>query len=89
MLMLHRSRDLLMRQRTMILNAIRAHFAEFGIIAAQGPRKVTELVIGLTEEGDPGLPETARSALPALAKQLDGLAQQVLTIEHQLLAWHR
>jgi len=37
-LVLHRSRDLLMRQRTMILNATRAHFAEFGIIAAQGPR---------------------------------------------------
>ena len=88
-LMLHRSRDLLMRQRTMILNAIRAHFAEFGIIAAQGPRKVTELVIGLTEEGDPGLPETARSALPALAKQLDSLAQEVRKIERQLLAWHR
>ncbi len=44
-LMLHRSRDLLMRQRTMILNAIRAHFAEFGIITAQGPRQVAELVI--------------------------------------------
>ena len=39
-LVLHRSRDLLMRQRTMMLNAIRAHLAEFGIIAAQGPRKV-------------------------------------------------
>ncbi len=38
-LVLHRSRDLLMRQRTMILNAIRAHFAEFGIIAAQGASK--------------------------------------------------
>ncbi len=43
-LVLHRSRDLLMRQRTMMLNAIRAHLAEFGIIAAQGPRKVVELV---------------------------------------------
>lgn len=87
--MRHRSRDLLMRQRTMILNAIRAHFAEFGIIAAQGPRKVAELVIGLAEESDPGLPETARSALLALAKQLDSLAQEVRKIERQLLAWHR
>jgi transposase len=43
-LVLHRSRDLLMRQRTMILNAIRAHLAEFGIVAARGPRKVMELV---------------------------------------------
>jgi transposase len=48
-LVLHRFRDLLMRQRTMILNAIRTHFAEFGAIAAQGPRKVAELVIGLAD----------------------------------------
>jgi transposase len=39
-LMLHRSRDLLMRQRTVLLNAIRAHLAEFGITTAQGPVKV-------------------------------------------------
>ena len=78
-----------MRQRTMILNAIRAHFAEFGIIAAQGARKVAELVICLTDEGDIGLPETARSAIQALAEQLDGLAQEVRKIERQLLAWHR
>ena len=88
-LVLHRSRDLLMRQRTMILNAIRAHFAEFGIIAAQRPRKVVELVSRLGDDDTLGLPQTARCALQALAKQLDGLAQQVLTIEHQLLAWHR
>ena len=42
-LVLHRARDLLMRQRTMILNAIRGHLAEFGIIAAQGPRQVMGL----------------------------------------------
>ena len=88
-LVLHRSRDLLMRQRTMILNAIRGHFAEFGIIAAQGPRKVAELVGGLADEGDLGLPETARSALQALAAQLNGLEQEVRKIERQLLAWHR
>ena len=46
-LVLHRSRDLLMRQRTMILNAIRAHFAEFGIVAPQGPHKVIELAMHL------------------------------------------
>ena len=88
-LVLHRSRDLLMRQRTMILNAIRAHFAEFGIIAAQGARKVAELVSRLRDDDNLGLPETARSALLALAKQLDGLAHEVRKIERQLLAWHR
>ena len=88
-LVLHRSRDLLMRQRTMILNAIRAHFAEFGIIAAQGPRKVVELILRLREDNASYLPETARSALQALAVQLDSLGQEVRTIERQLMAWHR
>ena len=57
----------------MILNAIRAHFAEFGIIAAQGPRKVVELILRLREDNASDLPETARSALQALAVQLDSL----------------
>jgi transposase len=88
-LVLHRSRDLLMRQRTMILNAIRAHFAEFGITAAQGPRKVVELILRLREDSASDLPETARSALQALAVQLDSLGQEIRTIERQLMAWHR
>lgn len=88
-LVLHRSRDLLMRQRTMILNAIRAHFAEFGIIAPQGPRKVIELVARLRDDGNLGLSEVAQSALLALAEQLESLATRVRAIEQQLLAWHR
>jgi len=88
-LVLHRSRDLLMRQRTMILNAIRAHFAEFGIVAAQGSRKVAELVMRLREDDSLGLPEIARSALLALAGQLANLAAEVRNIERQMMAWHR
>jgi hypothetical protein len=72
-LVLHRSRDLLMRQRTMILNAIRAHLAEFGIIAPQAPRNVMEMVVRLRAGEETGLPEIARSALLALATQLDNL----------------
>lgn len=88
-LVLHRSRDLLMRQRTMILNAIRAHFAGFGIIAAQGPRKVADLVGRLRDEDTLGLPEVAWFALVALAGQLDSLAAEVRNFERQLMAWHR
>jgi transposase len=88
-LVLHRSRDLLMRQRTMILNAIRAHFAEFGIIAAQGPRRVVELVRRLSDPDDPGLPALVRSALLAVGAQLENLAEEIGNIERQLLAWHR
>ena len=43
-LVLHRTRELLVRQRTMLINAIRGHCAEFGIIAAQGARRVCDLV---------------------------------------------
>lgn len=49
-LMLHRTRDLMMRQRTMLLNATRAHLAEFGIVAAQGPHKLAVLLKTLPDE---------------------------------------
>ena len=88
-LVLHRSRDLLMRQRTMILNAIRAHFAEFGIVAPQGPRNVMELIARLRDGEEPDLPEAAQSALLALAAQLESLGAEIRAIERQLMAWHR
>jgi transposase len=88
-LVLHRSRDLLMRQRTMILNAIRAQLAEFGTIAAQGPSKVAELVGGIRRGESFKIPEIVRVGLLALAAQLDSLATVIRDIERQLLAWHR
>ena len=89
-LVLHRSRDLLMRQRTMILNAIRGHLAEFGIISAQGPGNVLKLVqrIGSVEE-DLDLPDIARTALLALGAHLDALASEIRALERQLMVWHR
>jgi transposase len=90
LLVLHRSRDLLMRQRTMVLNAIRAHLAEFGIITAQGPRKVVDLIQRLGDpDGGLDLPVLARSALLSLATQLETLAAEIGKIERQLMAWHR
>jgi transposase len=88
-LMLHRARDLLMRQRTMLLNAIRAHLAEFGIIAAQGPSKILDLVAWLRSGETLGLPEMVHSALLGMAAQLDSLALGIRALERQLLAWHR
>ncbi len=55
---LHRARDLLTRQRTMIINAIRAHLAEFGIVAAQGPHHVAELIAQLEREQSSAVPES-------------------------------
>ena len=88
-LMLHRARDLLMRQRTMLLNAIRAHLAEFGVVVAQGPSKVLDLVARL-RTGEPlGVPNIVRSSLLVLATQLDSLASGLHSLERQLMAWHR
>ena len=88
-LMLHRARDLLIRQRTMLLNAIRAHLAEFGIITAQGPAKVLDLVARLRNGEALELPEIVRSVLLGLASQLESLAGEVRALERQLMAWHR
>ena len=89
-LVLHRSRDLLMRRRTMILNAIRAHMADFGMITAQGPRRVVGRVQRLSDPDDGlKLPILARSALLSLAAQLEAPAGQISGIERQLMAGRR
>jgi transposase len=88
-LVLHRTRDLLMRQRTMLMNAIRGHLAEFGIVAAQGPRHVGTLIVNLHRDECPGVPRIARQAILALASQLEGLEQEIDALERELLVWHR
>jgi len=88
-LVLHRSRDLLVRQRTMIMNAIRAHIAEFGVITGQGSSKVVDLIARLRSDDDLGLPPLAGVAIEGLAVQLDCLTEQIQGIERQLLLWHR
>jgi transposase len=88
-LMLHRTRDLLMRQRTMTLNAVRAHLAEFGIITAQGPHKLLNLIRAIRQGEVSGLRQIAAVALESLTSQLDTLAGEVRRLERQLMAWHR
>lgn len=68
-----------------MLNAIRAHLAEFGVINAQGPSKLAALL----QKDLPGLPDTAKAALVALPAQLDALAKEIRTLEHRLLTWSR
>lgn len=88
-LMLHRTRDLLMRQRTMMLNAVRTHLAEFGIITAQGPHKILTLIRAIQTGEVRGLPQIAATALDSLAIQLDCLTGEIRRLERQLMAWHR
>ena len=88
-LVLHRSRELLVRQRTMLINAIRGHCAEFGLIVAQGARAVPELIEKVREADAAVLSEIARSALLMLGDQLHALALQIKELERRLLAWHK
>ena len=88
-LMLHRTRDLLVRQRTALVNALRGHMAELGVIAPQGIERVGDLVAALLGEDDTKLPKLARFALRGLAAELDALGDRVKEIEAQILAWHK
>ena len=68
-LMLHRSRQLLVRQRTMLSNAIRGHMAELGIISAKGRNGTAELLKIIANAEDDRLPAAARFSLDVLARQ--------------------
>lgn len=87
-LMLHKVRDLLIRQRTMLINALRGHLAEFGIIAARGPGGVTAAIAALHEAQD-GLPMLARVALHGLVDQLRIVRDEVVKVEKRIVAHHR
>jgi transposase len=88
-LMLHRVRELLVRQRTQTSNALRGHLAEFGIIARQGIGGTDELLV-LVEGKEEGLiPELARTVMLVLAAQLRELRAKIAEIEREIQTWHR
>lgn len=88
-LMLHRTRHLFIRQQTALINAIRAHFAEFGIVAAVGRNGIKELLDVVAGPDDGRLPMIARQCLKALGDQLQGLKAQILKFDQWINAWHR
>jgi transposase len=88
-LMLHRTRQLFIRQQTSVINAIRAHLAEFGIVARVGRHGVEELLKVVADSGDKRLPEVARACVAALGVQLRLLKAQILEFDRQIMAWHR
>ena len=88
-LMQHRTRDLLMRQQTQAINALRAHLAELGIVAAQGREGLKELLKIIADEKDARLPIDARASLIVLAAQLRALHTMIGSIERRLLVQHR
>jgi len=87
-LMLHRTRDLLVRQRTQLINAMRAHLAELGLVAAQG-REGLQALITIVRDRTRSLPDLARTALEIILDQLAALRQQLGEIERHIQAQHR
>lgn len=86
-LMLHRTRQLFIRQRTTLINSIRAHLAEFGIVAGIGRNGVEALLTVIAKGEEQGVPPEARSCLMALAEQLElPCAPWLLS---PTLPWHR
>ena len=87
--MQHRTRDVLIRQRTQIINALRGHLAELGVVAAQGNAGVNELRAIVTDEQDTRLPIDARASVIVLAAQLEALERVIGTIEKRIKMQHR
>ena len=88
-LMLHRTRQLFVRQRTTLINAIRSHLAEFGIVAGIGRNGVEALLELIAKGEDDRVPPAARECLMALAAQLQLIKRQILGADRRVLAWHR
>ena len=88
-LMLHRSRQLLVRQRTMLSNAFRGHLAELGIISAKGRNGTAQLLEVIANQEDDRIPVVARFSLEILARQYAAIAAEIGSIEKRIHAWHR
>jgi transposase len=87
LLVMHRARDLLVRQRTQLINAIRGHLAEFGLIQAQGVPNVARLLGDMHE--DAAMPEHVRVIIELFAEQLGALGERIDLIEARIAACHK
>jgi transposase len=88
-LMLHRTRDLLIRQRTQLINALRAHLAELGLVAAKGREGLQQLVTAVTKSSDERLPSNARFACQAIVGQLYAVQTQINGLDKRIIQTHR
>ena len=88
-LTLHRTRHLFIRQQTAVINVIRAHLAEFGIVAPVGRKGVEALLDVVANPTDKRVPVIARACLAALGAQLRRLKEQILEFDRMIMTWHR
>jgi transposase len=88
-LALHRTRDLLVKQRTQLVNMIRGLLAEFGIEMVRGLHHALELAARLSKGEAAEVPPLAQRVVTGLADQIGALQVQLIKLEKELLAWHR
>ena len=88
-LALHRTRDLLVKQRTQLVNMIRSLLAEFGIEMARGLRHALELAARLSAGDAAEVPPLTQRVVTGLADQIGAVQIQLTRLEKELLAWHR
>src|SRR5262245_49884286 len=88
-MVLHRTRHLFVKHMTAVGNAIRAHLAEFGIIAPTGRNGMQQLVAIINDAKDDRIPGLVRSCLFALVIQLEALTKQIAILDRRLMGWHR
>jgi len=84
--MVLKTRDLLVRQRTQAINAVRGHLAELGIVGAKGLGKAETLIGIVRDDNDQRLPPSARTALKLLADQIEALTVRIDTLGREIVA---
>ncbi len=88
-LMLHRTRDLLIRQRTALVNALRGHLSEFGVVVAKGIENVAKLTAIVEDKDANDLPGSVVTALAAIIDQLRDLKARIDRLHKEIVRWHR
>ena len=86
---IHKVREMLIKQRTMLINTLRGLMAEFGIVVAEGPQHVDELVAIVADPADKRVPAPLHQGLLAIIETLRGLQQRIERVERQIVDWGR
>jgi transposase len=86
---LHKVREMLIKQRTMLMNQLRGLMAEFGVVVPEGARHIRELLAILEDRSDQRVPELLKSALLLTAERLRGVQEQAEAIDKQIVEWGR
>ncbi|MGB1258229.1 MAG: IS110 family transposase [Thiolinea sp.] len=87
-LLYHRSREILVKQRTMLVNAVRAHMAEFGVVVARGLQNVDKLKTLLDEQAGHLIPSEAQYLLAMLFTQITALNDSIADLDKRIRLWH-